>query len=175
MTVVPWGCRRWRLSAPERRSVNNPIRRIRPEKTGVGAPLGELETAVMRHIWACGGAGCQGGDVQRALDSDRPVALTTVLTTLDRLLAKGILRREREGKAYRYWPLLTEAELQQRIVEGVLDRLIAQFPKAVAAYFAQQGDPEAEGGDLAELARRVEAAGSEEDRRSLEQEGSDGL
>lgn len=121
--------------------MNNPIRRTRPEKTGVGAPLGELETAVMHHIWACGGAGCQGSDVQRALDSDRPVAITTVLTTLDRLLAKGILRREREGKAYRYWPLLTEAELQQRIVEGVMDRLIAQFPKAVAAYFAGQGAP----------------------------------
>lgn len=141
----------------------------------MGAPLGELEAAVMRQVWACGDSGCQGGDVQRALDADRPVALTTVLTTLDRLKEKGIVRREREGKAYRYRALLTEEQLQQRIVEGVLDRLIAQFPKAVAAYFAQQGDPEAEGGDLAELARRVQAAGSEEDRRSPEQEGSDGL
>lgn len=139
--------------------MNNPIRRIRPEKTGVGAPLGELETAVMRHVWACGTDGCQGGNVQRALESDRPVALTTVLTTLDRLLAKGILRREREGKAYRYWPLLSEAELQQRIVEGVMDRLIAQFPKAVAAYFAGQGvPPDADEAALSNLAARVREA-----------------
>jgi len=139
--------------------VNNPIRRNRPERTGVGAPLGDLEIAVMRHIWACGSEGCQGTEVQRALNPDHPLALTTVLTTLDRLLAKGIVRRDREGKAYRYWAMLSEEQLQQRIVDGVMDRLIAQFPKAVAAYFAQQGLATDENtSDLSDLARRVEAA-----------------
>jgi len=135
--------------------MKNSIRRTRPERTGIGAPLGELETAVMRLIWDCGESGCLGLDVQRAQEADHPVALTTVLTTLDRLMDKGILRREREGKAYRYWAVLSEDALQQRIVGGVLDRLIAQFPKAVAAYFVQQ---ESTGGaSLSELARRLEA------------------
>jgi len=139
--------------------MKDPIRRIRPERTGVGAPLGELELSVMRHIWSCGDTGCLGGDVQAALEEERPVALTTVLTTLDRLLAKGILRRARDGKAYRYWALLSEEQLQQRIVDGMLDRLIAQFPKAVAAYFAQQPavPSEAAPDALSTLARRVEA------------------
>jgi len=133
---------------------------MRPEKTGVGAPLGDLEQTIMRHIWGCGTAGCQGTDVQRALDHEHPLALTTVLTTLERLLSKGILRREREGKAYRYFALLSEDDLQRRIVEGVMDKLIAQFPKAVAAYFAQQDtNPQGEGQEaLLELARRVERA-----------------
>ncbi len=114
----------------------------------------------MRHIWRCATSGCRGSEVQRALNTDHPVAITTILTTLDRLLAKGILRREREGKAYRYWAVLSEEQLQQRIVEGVMDRLIARFPKAVAAYFAQQdlsagADEEA----LSALAVRVEEAG----------------
>jgi len=141
--------------------LNNPIRRARPEKTGVRAPLGDLEMAVMQHIWACTHDGCLGADVQQALEQVRPLALTTILTTLDRLGKKGILRRERESKAYRYWATVSEEQLQQRIVEGVLSNLIAQFPQAVAAYFAQREDTgKTQSGDterLADLAQRVEA------------------
>ena len=136
------------------------IRRIRPQRTGIRAPLGDLEQAVMRCLWERSDAGCSAADVQQRLtDEERPVALTTVLTTLDRLHDKGIVHRERTGKAYCYAAALSEEQLQQRIVAGVLGDLIAQFPRAVATYFAQQGisgptagDPEA----LADLARRLE-------------------
>lgn len=117
--------------------------------------------AVMRHVWDCETQGCQGADIQQVLERERPTALTTVLTTLDRLRDKGIVRRERAGKAYRYWAVFDEEQLQERIVTGVMDRLIAQFPKAVAAYFAQQGmdGREENAADLADLVQRVEAAG----------------
>jgi predicted transcriptional regulator len=134
------------------------IRRIRPEKTGVRAPLGDLEAEVMRHVWSCGPEGCLGAQLQQVLERDRPTALTTVLTTLERLREKGILEREREGKAYRYRATLSEEQLQQRIVEGVLGDLIAQFPKAVATYFSQQGLDEAPQA-LAPLAERLELLG----------------
>ena len=114
--------------------------------------------AVMRYIWDCGTEGCQGADVQQALDKKRPVALTTILTTLDRLRDKGIIRRERQGKAFRYWHMLSEEQLQERIVTGVMERLIAQFPKAVATYFAQQEPTGEKAGSvsLSDLARQVE-------------------
>ena len=107
----------------------------------------------MRYVWACGEAGCLAADIQRALDNEQPVALTTVLTTLDRLLQKGIVQREREGKAHRYRASVTQLELEQRIVAGVLDNLISRFPKAVATYFSQAGGEKA---SLSDLARRVE-------------------
>ena len=153
------------------------IRRIRPEKTGVRAPLGELETAVMRHIWLCGATGCLAAEVQKALERERSLALTTILTTLDRLHDKGILVREREGKAYRYRAALSEAELQQRIVNGVLGELIAQFPQAVAAYFAQQ-TPQTETPDeqdaLAALAQRLVALQAAEPAKDDESEMAEG-
>ena len=136
------------------------IRRIRPEKTGVRAPLGDLEMAVMRHVWNCGPEGCPAVEVQQVLERERPTAITTVLTTLERLRDKGILVRERAGKAYRYRAAITEEQLQRRIVEGVLNDLIAQFPGAVAAYFTQQGlapgKEEEQTRTLAELSQRLQ-------------------
>ena len=139
-------------------TLNNPIRRTKPEKTGLNAPLGGLEQAVMRHVWDSGESGVLAVEVHEGIDRERPIAITTVLTTLDRLRDKGILRREREGKAYRYWAAITEEELQRRIVGCVLDRLIAQFPKAVAAYFAQQpqGQTAKDKSTLSALAARLE-------------------
>ena len=119
----------------------------------------------MQHIWACPHDGCLAADVQQTLERVRPLALTTILTTLDRLCKKGILRREREGKAYRYWATVSEERLQQRIVEGVLSNLIAQFPQAVAAYFAKRGDTDKREQEdkerLADLAQRVESMKAE--------------
>lgn len=119
----------------------NIIRRMKPEKTGIRAPLGELELSVMRHVWACGNTGCLAQEVLKSLEAERPLALTTILTTLDRLNDKGILQREKEGKAYRYRAAVSEDALQERIVAGVLGDLLAQFPKAVAAYFAEPEAP----------------------------------
>lgn len=167
--------------------MNYPIRRARPERTGIRAPLGELELSVMRHVWSCGINGCQGADIQQALNRQRPVAVTTILTTLDRLRGKGIVRREREGKAYRYWSVLSEEQLQERIVIEVMDRLISQFPNAVAAYFAQQGltGSEADSARLSDLARQVESiafeqsegkrqAAQEQETQEQEREDTDG-
>lgn len=141
--------------------------RFRPERTGVSAPLGELETEIMRHVWSCGEQGCLASDVQRGLENEHPVAVTTILTTLDRLLQKGIVQREREGKAHRYCAVLTEKELEQRIVSGVLDNLIARFPRAVATYFSQAGG---ETERLSDLAGRVEKL----KREASQPEDSDG-
>jgi len=137
------------------------LRRIRPEKTGVRAPLGDLEMAIMRQVWACGEVGCISSELVAALNQT-PERLSVVSTTLDRLYDKGILRREKEGKRFRYRANLSEAQLQQRIVEGVLGDLISHFPQAVATYFAQQGLVDVTGEDtesvkLAELAKRLEA------------------
>lgn len=124
----------------------------------------------MRRLWEGGGEGRLAVDIQRSLDEgeSRRLAITTVLTTLDRLADKGIVRRVPAGRANRFFPAMTESEVNQRIVRGVLDDLIAQFPDAVATYFAGQNANEGEGDaeDLRRLAQRVESArasrGSEE-------------
>ena len=109
----------------------------------------------MNQGWTNGEMGYLAADIQSALSVAHNVALTTVLTTLDRLLQKGIVTREREGKAYRYHAAVTEQQLEQRIVTGVLNNLIARFPKAVATYFSQADTDANESASLDELARSI--------------------
>ena len=73
--------------------------------------LGELERAVMHRLWAAPGSMMEtlwsaagpvtARDVQDALAS-RDLATTTVLTVLGRLERKGLVTRERDGRAHRY-------------------------------------------------------------------------
>jgi predicted transcriptional regulator len=78
-------------------------------------------------------------DVHGALPAERRVAYTTVKTTLERLADKGILSRAREGKAYLYQAAVSREELERRIVADALDRLVEQFPQAVASFFVRPG------------------------------------
>ncbi|PJE96293.1 CopY family transcriptional repressor [Streptomyces carminius] len=71
-------------------------------------PLGELEDAVMTRVWRWN----RPVTVREVLDDlrrERPVAYTTVMTVMDNLREKGWLRREREGRAYRYEAVSTRA------------------------------------------------------------------
>ncbi|MFE5328547.1 BlaI/MecI/CopY family transcriptional regulator [Embleya sp. NPDC056575] len=63
--------------------------------------LGELEAQVMLRIWRRNSP-ASVREVQEALLPDREPAYTTVMTVLDKLFRKGLLRRELVGRAYLY-------------------------------------------------------------------------
>lgn len=48
-------------------------------------------------------------EVLEDLRGERTIAYTTVMTVMDNLHQKGWLRREQEGRAYRYQPVSTRA------------------------------------------------------------------
>jgi predicted transcriptional regulator len=90
----------------------------------------------MEVVWAAPGA-VQVGDVHAGLPADSRGAYATVKTTMERLAEKGILSRIKEGKAYHYRAAIAREELERRIVANTLDRLVEQFPEAVASFFVQ--------------------------------------
>lgn len=112
------------------------------EKTGIKRPLGELEKLVMEVVWAEGAI--TSTEVHERLSRVRTIAPTTVITTMDRLAKKDILRRQQEGKAYRYSAAVTREELGRRIVRKALEELLLEYPDAVHSLFAEAvGDDEA--------------------------------
>lgn len=70
------------------------------------ALLGPLEWRALEALWSRNGALSV-----RELTPDFPdIAYTTLMTTLDRLYRKGVLAREKQGRAFVYRPCFTRAE-----------------------------------------------------------------
>lgn len=74
----------------------------------VPRPLGELEDAVMTRVWKWNRP-VTVREVLEDLQQERSIAYTTVMTVLDNLHQKGWVRREVEGRAYRYEAVSTRA------------------------------------------------------------------
>ena len=72
--------------------------------------LGPLEINVMEILWERGESNVH--DVVRKLD--RPLAYTTVMTTLDRLFKKGLLARRKFERAFLYSPRLSRREWEHK-------------------------------------------------------------
>ncbi|MEU9121198.1 BlaI/MecI/CopY family transcriptional regulator [Streptomyces sp. NPDC048506] len=71
-------------------------------------PLGDLEDAVMTRVWEWNRP-VTVREVLEDLQKERSIAYTTVMTVLDNLHQKGWVRREAEGRAYRYEAVSTRA------------------------------------------------------------------
>ena len=81
--------------------------------------FGELEAVVMNRLWAWGRPTLVREMVDD-LQKDRQIAYTTVMTVMDNLRKKGWLRRQAEGRAYRYAPLVSGEEYSAGIMREAL-------------------------------------------------------
>ncbi|MDX3850898.1 BlaI/MecI/CopY family transcriptional regulator [Streptomyces sp. AK02-01A] len=70
--------------------------------------LGDLEDAVMTRVWQWNRP-VTVREVLEDLQRERSIAYTTVMTVMDNLHQKGWVRREVEGRAYRYTAVSTRA------------------------------------------------------------------
>ncbi|MFG2049341.1 BlaI/MecI/CopY family transcriptional regulator [Micromonospora sp. NPDC048935] len=85
--------------------------------------LGALERAVMNCLWAADRA-MTVREVHEALLADRQIAYTTVLTTLQRMARKALLRQSRDERAHRYSATSSRADMFAELLAdalGVMD------------------------------------------------------
>jgi predicted transcriptional regulator len=80
------------------------------KRSAADGPLGHLESCVMDVMWARGDSNVR--DVADKLD--RPLAYTTVMTTLDRLYKKGLLERRKLDRAFIYSPRLSRQQWERQ-------------------------------------------------------------
>jgi predicted transcriptional regulator len=115
--------------------------------------FGELEAVVMDRIWKRDAATrVTVREVFDELATERDIAYTTVMSTMDNLHTKGWLARERNGKAYRYWPTLSREQHSARLMREALDG--GGQPDLVLQHFVQQIGPE-ESARLRDALRRL--------------------
>jgi predicted transcriptional regulator len=100
--------------------------------------LGPLEAEVMQIIWMRGPS--LVSEVEEILNGRRlePLAYKTVLTICTRLSDKGILTHEKEGRAFRYRPTMTEAEFVADQASKAADTMLNRFGDVALATFVNQ-------------------------------------
>ncbi|MCX4965375.1 MULTISPECIES: BlaI/MecI/CopY family transcriptional regulator [unclassified Streptomyces] len=81
--------------------------------------LGELEAEIMHRLWAWGRP-ATARDVLTDLNKKRPIAYSTVKTVADILHGKGMLRREKEGRAWVYEPTCTRQQYTATLMQQAL-------------------------------------------------------
>lgn len=98
--------------------------------------LGDLERAVMNVLWDADGA----LSVREVLDAlPDELAYTTVMTVLDRLGAKDMVERERDGRAFRYLPARSRDEATAEVLHAALDEAGGDRTSALV-HFARSVD-----------------------------------
>jgi predicted transcriptional regulator len=112
--------------------------------------FGELEGAVMQHLWAADG-GATVREVHEQMRKSRQIAYTTVLSTVHNLYRKGRLTREPEGTAHRYRPTASRAEYSASVMRDALSS--GGDSEAILSHFVGQMSEE-ESQRLQELLRR---------------------
>jgi len=114
--------------------------------------FGELEAAVMDRVWDHDPYTVTVREVFEEMAQQRRIAYTTVMSTMDNLHTKGWLERELEGRAYRYWAVLTREQHTARLMREALDG--GGRSELVLNYFIEQIGPE-ESEDLRSALRKL--------------------
>jgi predicted transcriptional regulator len=97
--------------------------------------LRELETAVMEQVWAHDRP-VTAREVADALARQRPLAYTTVLTVMNRLVNKGMLAKQRPGRAATFQAVRSREAYTAALMAAVLGT--ASDPPAVLLRFADE-------------------------------------
>lgn len=101
-------------------------------------PLGSLEAEIMEILWRHSGW-LSAPEVHQELNEQRDLAYTTVSTVLIRLWNKGLLERQRDGRAHAYRTLTSREEYAAARMAAVLGRtedrpgVLTRFVDALSA------------------------------------------
>jgi predicted transcriptional regulator len=122
--------------------------------------FGELEAVIMDRLWEWGRPALVR-EVVDDLGRDRSIAYTTVMTVMENLHRKGWLRRQRDGRAWRYEPTGSRSGY----TASLMSEALATNPdrRTALAHFVLQMSPH----DAALLREALESAPSPSPSPSL--------
>jgi predicted transcriptional regulator len=124
----------------------------------IDTTLAPQELAVMKVIWRKGSATVR--DVYEALRDARPVAYTTVMTTMNILETKGFLEKTRAERAFRYVPARSRQQVVGAMVKDFVNRVFDGAAQPLLLHLATSETLSAK--ERAELRRLIERTPNEE-------------
>lgn len=131
------------------------LHRFRVGGANATGALGPLEASVMRSIWERGNPTL--AEIHSDLGGPERLSFNTVMTAAERLAAKGLLAKERDGRAHRWRALVSQLAFASEVSRQVSAGLLSEFgTKAVTEFVSALEELQPE--DLAlleELAREA--------------------
>jgi BlaI family transcriptional regulator, penicillinase repressor len=114
--------------------------------------ISEAESIVMEVLWRTQPLAAE--DVVAALAQTQQWQEPTIKTLLNRLLKKGAIQAERDGRRYLYAPVLRREDWVMGESQGLLTRLFGGRVAPLVAHFSDQGGLSRK--DVAELRKLLE-------------------
>jgi BlaI family penicillinase repressor len=114
--------------------------------------ISESEWLVMRVLWSRDGI--TANEIVEKLAGRTQWKPKTVKTLINRLVKKGAVRFDREGRQYRYHPTVSEAECVRKERVSFVQRVYGGTAKPMLAAFLEDAELSQE--DIAELKRILE-------------------
>ena len=112
-----------------------------------------LELLCLRALWNLGEGSVK--EVRQSVGASRPLAYTTIMTVLERLVRKGKLERRKQGRAFVYLPTASRDAVSQVAVRELLAGFFDGSEAQLRAFLAS---PEWRGGKAAAVAAGAEGA-----------------
>jgi BlaI family transcriptional regulator, penicillinase repressor len=105
---------------------------MRPKTTN----LTTQQLEIMKVVWRLGDATVR--DVYEALRAQRPIAYTTVMTTMKTMEARGHLRKRVDGRAFVYQAVEPQDSSLRKIVGDFLDRVFNGSTEPLLAHLVEE-------------------------------------
>lgn len=94
-------------------------------------PADDLEFAVLCKLWDLGVASVR--NLHDELGARDGLVYTTTAKVVDRLRAKGLIQRQRSGRAFVYRPRAAREEVEKARAQNAVSRLLGAEPHAAVA------------------------------------------
>ncbi|MFZ6779266.1 BlaI/MecI/CopY family transcriptional regulator [Undibacterium sp. Ji83W] len=119
--------------------------------------ISEAESLVMETLWKQHPQAAE--EVSAALAQQQDWQEATVKTLLNRLLKKGAIAAEKDGRRFLYSPILKREQWLMSESKGFLDRMFNGRIAPLVAHFSEQKKLSKQ--DIAELKRLIKELGDE--------------
>lgn len=100
--------------------------------------LGPLEKHIMNIAWQSQAVSVKA--VHQQLAVERPLAYTTVMTIMGRLVEKGLLERTRQGRFFVYKPKTSKQQAVSNVIQRTMEVLVQQFGQEAVVAFIDEAD-----------------------------------
>lgn len=124
-----------------------------PSKLRPGVSISEAESRVMEVLWQQAPRASE--EIVASLQPATGWHEKTIKTLLNRLLGKGAVTAQKDGRRYLYAPQLTRETWQRQESRSLLDRVFGGKVAPLLAHFSQHEKLSAK--DIAELRKLVDA------------------